>query len=93
MPPAGDVTVHLLGEVQRSGSLTFPAHRRVTLLTAIAGAGGLLETAAKKIRIKRQTASGEPREIVVDYRKILNGGEPDVELEDGDLIIVKESFF
>ena len=50
-------------------------------------------TAAKKIRIKRQTASGEPREIVVDYRKILSGGEPDVELEDGDLIIVKESFF
>lgn len=93
VPPAGEVVIHLLGEIEKSGSLVFPANRRVTLLTAIAGAGGLLETAARKIRIKRHAATGELEEVVVDYRKILNGSEPDVELEDGDLIIVKESFF
>ncbi len=92
IPPAQDLTIHFLGQVQQAGSLTFPASRRVTLLTAIAGAGGLLETASKKIRIKRRTPSGELRELVADYRKILNGGEPDIELEDGDLVIVKESF-
>lgn len=92
VPTAGDLTVHFLGQVQKAGSMTFPASRKVTLLTAIAGAGGLLETASKKIRIKRRTPSGELEEVVADYRKILNGGQPDIELEDGDLIIVKESF-
>ncbi len=92
IPAARDLTIHFLGQVQKVGSLTFPAARRVTLLTAIAGAGGLLETASKKIRIQRRTPSGELQELVADYRKILNGGQPDVELEDGDLILVKESF-
>ena len=32
-------------------------------------------------------------EITVDYNKILAGKEPDLELRQGDVIVVKESFF
>lgn len=89
---ARSITVHFLGQVAQAGSSTIRGER-VTLLTAIASAGGLTETAGKKILIKRQAEDGKLNEIVADYRRILNGSSPDIELQDGDLIIVKESFF
>ena len=93
VPPAREITVHFLGEVASSGSQTFKSNQRVTLLTALATAGGLLETASKKIRIIRQSTDGERQEITVDYRAVLSGSATDPDLEDGDLIVVKESFF
>lgn len=93
VPPAREITVHFLGEVASAGSQTFKSHQRVTLLTALARAGGLLETASKKIRIIRHSADGERQEETVDYRAVLSGSTPDPKLEDGDLIVVKESFF
>ncbi len=93
IPLAREITVHFLGQVRNSGSLTFAANQRATLLAAIARAGGLEDTASKKIRIKRQTPAGETLELTADYRAVLNGREPDLELHDGDFIIVKESFF
>ena len=84
---------HFLGEVASPGSLSFKNNKRVTLLTAIARVGGLTETASNKLVIKREDETGKRFEINVDYRKLLNGKEPDVELRDGDLIVVKESFF
>ena len=32
-------------------------------------------------------------EIVVNYKRVLTGRDDDIELLDGDLVIVKESFF
>lgn len=93
VPPAEKITIHFLGEVKNVGSLTFESHRRVTLLTAIARAGGLTEAASRKIRIQRRGADGEREEIVADFRRVLDGDEPDPELRDGDLVVVKESFF
>lgn len=93
VPAAREVTINFLGEVGSSGSQTFKSTDRVTLLTALARAGGLLETASKKIRIIRQTPDGERQEIVVDYRALLSGSADDPLLVDGDLIVVKESFF
>ena len=88
-----EVVVHFLGQVATVGSQTFTDNKRVTLLTAIARAGGLTETASNKLVIKREGEDGRRFEIPVDYRKLLNGRIPDVELQDGDLIVVKESFF
>ncbi|MEM7583290.1 MAG: polysaccharide biosynthesis/export family protein [Acidobacteriota bacterium] len=93
VPPARDLTILLIGEIEQTGSLTFPAGQRATLLTAMARAGGLTENASNKIRIQREDPSGGRTEIVVDFRRILNNRDPDVPLQDGDLIIVKESFF
>ncbi|MEM6794319.1 MAG: polysaccharide biosynthesis/export family protein [Acidobacteriota bacterium] len=93
VPPAKDTVINILGAVASVGSHTFTGNQRVTLLTAIARAGGLADAASNKISIKRQDESGTLKEIVVDFKRLLAGKVPDPELQDGDLIVVKESFF
>ena len=77
----------------RPGAVSFRSSERITVLTAIAHAGGLTDRASKRVLIKRATGFSGPQEITVDYKKILAGKEPDIELKQGDVIIVKESFF
>jgi polysaccharide export outer membrane protein len=93
VPGTVEVTVYCLGQVQKPGALVFKSNERITILAAIAHAGGLTDRAAKKILIKRAAASYGPQELTVDYNRILAGKEPDVELRQGDVIVVKESFF
>ena len=93
VPQARELTVYFLGAVGLAGSQTFRGDKPVTLLTTLVSAGGLAETASNKILIRRLTPSGERREIAVNYRRILDGNDPDIELVDGDIITVKESFF
>jgi polysaccharide export outer membrane protein len=93
VPVAVEVTVYCLGEVGRPGPVTFKSTERITLLTAIARAGGLTRRAAKRIVIRRKDPGSGPGEIEVNYRRVLGGREPDPELTQGDVIVVKESFF
>lgn len=93
VPGTVDVTVYCLGEVARPGALPFKSNERITVLTAIAHAGGLTDRASKKILVKRLAPADGRTEITVDYNKILAGKEPDLELRQGDVIVVKESFF
>src|SRR5262245_55663147 len=92
VPGTVEVTIYCLGEVERPGAVVFKSNERITVLTAIAHAGGLTDRASHRMLIKRAGA-GEPAEITVDFKKILAGKEPDVELRQGDVIVVKESFF
>lgn len=92
VPPTVDVTVYCIGEVVRPGVLTFKSSERITLLTAIAHAGGLTDRAGR-ILIKRAAPAEGAGEITVDYKRILAGKAPDMELGPGDVIVVKESFF
>ena len=62
------------------------------MLAAIAHAGGLTDRASSKILIKRAGDAGTG-DVTVDYKKIVAGKEPDVQLRQGDVILVKESFF
>lgn len=88
------LTVHLLGAVKTVGSLSFKNTDRVSVLTAVARAGGLAETASRKIAIKRKDPqTGRLDETLVDFRRILDGKDPDVDLQDGDVLVAKESFF
>ncbi len=95
VPGAVDVTVYCLGEVSSPGAVAFRSTDRVTLLAAIARAGGLTDRASNRIQIKRAAPPGVAagRELVADYKRILAGKEPDVELAAGDVIVIKESFF
>ncbi len=90
VPPDSEVTIYCLGEVKTPGALTFRTSERLTLLTAIARAGGLSDRASSKIVIKRHDPGAA--EITVNYKRIVAGTDPDVELHAGDLIVVKESF-
>ncbi len=93
VPAAVDLTVYCLGEVATPGAYSFHSTERVTLLAVIARAGGLTDRASKKILIKRPQPNGKAKEMVVHYKRIISGQEPDIELQQGDVIVVKESFF
>jgi polysaccharide export outer membrane protein len=93
VPVTVEVTVYCLGEVSKPGALVFKSNERITLLAAIAHAGGLTDRASRKILIKRVTRGDGPQEITVDFSRLLAGKEPDVDLRQGDVIVVKESFF
>lgn len=90
VPRARDLTVFFLGEIKEP--LQYKSTERMTLLTAIARRGGLPELARDTVTIRRQTANGVQK-IEANYQRILDGRTPDIELQDGDILIVKESFF
>lgn len=92
VPGAVEITVYCLGEISEPGAVTFKSSQRITLLTVVAQAGGLTDRASSKIVIKR-TMGGKASEIPADYKRILAGKAPDVELQPGDVVVVKESFF
>jgi len=65
----------------------------------IATAGGyarvqlLTDRAASEILIKRKEPDGRTSEIRANFKRVLAGKDPDPELQDGDVIVVKEAFF
>lgn len=93
VPSAVEVTIYCLGEIAHPGAVSFKSTERITLIAAIARAGGLTDRAAKKIRIKRADAAAGAPEQEADYKRILAGKDADVELRHGDVVVVKESFF
>ena len=48
VPVTVDVTVYCLGEVVKPGALAFKSNERITVLTAIAHAGGLTDRASSE---------------------------------------------
>lgn len=93
IPGRIQVTVHCLGEVARPGAQTFASNQRITVLTAIAQAGGVTSRASRTVQIQRRDRSGKDVILEVDYRRILAGRDADVELFNGDVVVVRESFF
>ena len=91
--PKSTFTVFCIGEVKGAGALSFDSDDRLTLLSVVAKAGGLTDRASKKIRVKRRGADGKDTEMVVDYKRILSGDDPDLEIQPNDVVVVKESFF
>lgn len=87
------VTVFCLGQVAQPGAVVFQSTERITLLTAIARAGGLTDRASRTIQIKRRDHTGRDLELEANYRRIVSGKDADIPLQSGDVVIVKESFF
>jgi polysaccharide export outer membrane protein len=93
VPARSLVRIFCLGEVKVPGAVDFTSDDRLTLLSAIAKAGGLTDRASKTIRIKRRSPEGKDVETVVHYGRVLSGKDPDPTLEPNDIVVVKESFF
>lgn len=84
--------VHLAGQVRRVGPIEIDLSEKSTLGQTILAAGGLADFAdPRNVRIIRREGA-ETRTIKVDLREVLNHGriDKDVELMDGDFIIVDE---
>jgi polysaccharide export outer membrane protein len=93
VPAKVEVTVFCLGQVAHPGAVSFQSTERITLLTAIARAGGLTDRASRDIQIKRRDHTGRDTEMEVNFRRIVSGKDTDLPLQSGDVVIVKESFF
>jgi len=93
VPADVEITIYCLGEVEQPGAVSFKSSERISLLAAIARAGGLTERAGKSILIKRSDEGGRQQELTIDYRRVIAGKDDDVALREGDVIVVRESFF
>lgn len=94
IPAESKITVYVLGAVRNPGAVEMTSSMPVTLLAAIARAGGPSEQASKSgVQIRRRDASGQEQVIKANLKDILSGKAPDVDLLPGDVINVPESFF
>jgi len=84
------LTVYMYGEVKTPGAIQFKQSQKITLLQAIAQAGGPTEWAAKsRVMIKRKPKGpGKEIKIYVNLKDIIAGKISDFILEEGDVIIV-----
>jgi polysaccharide biosynthesis/export protein len=94
IPTEAKVIVYVLGAVHSPGAIEMTTTLPVTLLAAIARAGGLTDEASKgNIQIRRKDNNGSDTVIKVNLKDILNGKVADVPLNSGDTINISESFF
>jgi polysaccharide export outer membrane protein len=93
VPATVQVTIYTLGEVAAPGAVVFTSSERITVLSVIARAGGLSDRASNNLIIRRRSGPDAGQDVKVDYRRIVNGRDPDPVLGEGDILIVKEAFF
>jgi len=85
--------VVMLGEVRKPGVLPMTLDKPMTLMQAVAEAGGFTDLASvNRVRIVR-SANGRQKEMRVRVSRIIDGRDPDVLLEPNDIITVPQSFF
>jgi polysaccharide export outer membrane protein len=82
--------VFVYGEVRNPGTISFLQSKKITLLQAIAQAGGPTEWAKKsRVVIKRKDKkTGKEMKIPVNLKKLISGKTSDIMLEEGDVVIV-----
>lgn len=91
--PLGDdpgIDVYFVGEVNNPGLVSVKPG--TTLLQAMAISGGVSRFAAiKRIQLRRTDAQGVQRVTILNYKALADGAvTTDIELEDGDVILVPE---
>ncbi len=90
IPADQTISVYVYGEVKNPGALPFKKSKQITLLQAIAQAGGTTEWAVKSaVMIKRKDkATGKEIKLTVNLRNIIKGKISDIILEEGDVVII-----
>ena len=88
------ITIYVFGQVREPGALQVKMSKKITLLQAIAQAGGLSENASKRgVIVKRKDKGGKEINMQVNLNDIIKGKKKDIPLKEGDVVIVKESIF
>ncbi len=88
-------SVYVFGEVRNPGAITVRASKGITLLQAIAQAGGTTENASLRgVVVKRKDPkTGREDKMTVNIKDILNNKRADMKIREGDVIYVKQSIF
>jgi polysaccharide export outer membrane protein len=85
----GSLSFNIVGEVNHPGY--FPLTRRMTVLDAIAMAGGFRDFAkSKKVYVLRTAANGTQEKLPFNYKQVIKGQNPqqNIELQPRDTIVV-----
>jgi polysaccharide export outer membrane protein len=84
------LNVFVYGEVRTPGAIPYLSSKKITLLQAIAQAGGTTEWAKKsKVVVKRRDRRTDiEMKIRVNLKKMISGKIADIVLEEGDVVIV-----
>lgn len=84
--------IYVFGEVTNPGALEFKMSEEITILKAIAQAGGLTEDAKeKRVIVMRKNNEGIESKIKVNLVDIIKGQSQDIILQKGDIVFVPES--
>ena len=88
--------IFMLGEVKSPGALPLPSEAPMTVLEAIAKAGGFTPLAAPdRTRVIRNTPDGKSKSIPIPVSAITKEGQKDkdITLTPNDVVYVPQSFF
>jgi polysaccharide export outer membrane protein len=90
VPIDQSLNVFVYGEVRTPGVIPYMSSKKITLLQAIAQAGGTTEWAKKsKVVIKRRDKRTDKEiKIRVNLKKMISGKVADIVLMEGDVVIV-----
>ncbi len=87
-------TVSILGQVQKPG--TYPIKGKLSAVQLISEAGGFTKIAATNdVYVIRNNSDGTKKKFRVKVNDVINKGkeDDDVQLQQGDIVTVAESFF
>ncbi len=89
------IQVYVWGEVKSPGALSVKISKKITLLQAIAQAGGTTDSAKKSgVIIKRKDEkTGKEIKMTLNLNSIIKGKKPDPPLKEGDVVYVPASFW
>jgi polysaccharide export outer membrane protein len=94
VPIEQEIYIYVDGAVRNPGRVDHPASRSITLLQAIAKAGGTTDRAnLKEIQVLRKGEDGVQTLVQVNLKRIRKGKDLDPLLRDGDIVVVQETFF
>jgi polysaccharide export outer membrane protein len=89
---SGGGSVYVLGDVTKPGAYALGERSSLSLLQALAMAGGLTKTASPdKIKLIRPVPGGARQEMDVNGGEIIRGKAPDVELQPNDILYIRDS--
>jgi protein involved in polysaccharide export with SLBB domain len=84
--------VFVLGQVGKPGPVAI-AGRRITVIEAIAQAGGTSKLADASRVVLTREKGGKQIRVAVDVAAIGKGQAPDIEMQPGDILFVPETLF
>ena len=89
------INVYVFGAVRNPGVIQVKMSKKITILQAIAQAGGLIEGASKSgVTVTRKDRkTGDEIKIKVNLNDVLKGKQPAMDLAEGDVVYVPESIF
>jgi polysaccharide export outer membrane protein len=94
VPVDREIRVFVMGRVTKPGAIKAKFSEGVTLLQAIADAGGLAEGAKESaVMITRKDKAGKEQKIRINLKDIMKGKKKDIVLQEGDVVYVPESFW